>query len=104
MSNRSKPAKGPDGRFQPGNNGGGGRPLGSRNKLSEVFLHALCVDFDKHGADVIERVRVEDPAAYLRTVASLTPRKIEMQHSEPGNMSDAELIAIIQGASVPSEV
>ena len=42
-------------RIQPGNPG---RPKGSRNKLGEDFIQALAVDFDRHGTETIERVRV----------------------------------------------
>ena len=73
------PAKGTDGRFLPGNNGGGGRPFGARNKLSEAFLSALATDFERHGADVIERVRQDKPDAYLKVVASIMPQKFEVE-------------------------
>src|SRR5262245_36762420 len=39
--------------FKPGNPG---RPKGSRNKLGEAFIQALAEDFERHGAEVIERV------------------------------------------------
>jgi len=48
-----------DTRFQPGNPGGPGRPLGSKNKLSESFLQALAEDFEKHGKDAIRRICVD---------------------------------------------
>ena len=46
--------------FQPGNNANPrGRPKGSRNKISEEFIAALCDDFEQHGVEVIEAVRTE---------------------------------------------
>jgi hypothetical protein len=39
--------------------GQGGREKGSRNKLGENFIQTLDDDFEKHGAEVFERVRVE---------------------------------------------
>jgi hypothetical protein len=66
------------GRFQTGNNGGPGRPRGSRNKLGEAFCDAVFEDFLKHGVAVIETVRSERPADYLKLVASLVPRQIDL--------------------------
>jgi len=66
-----------NGRFLSGNVGGPGRKVGSRNKLGEAFVADLHADWAQHGSAVIERVRKEDPAAYLRVIASLMPRKME---------------------------
>ena len=52
------------GRFQTGNKGGPGRPVGSRNRLAEDFLADLCVDWRKYGAGVITKVRSKNPTAY----------------------------------------
>ena len=60
------------GRFIAGNNGGG-RKLGSRNKLTTEFLDDLYAKWQKHGPDVLERVIRDDPAAFLRTVAQTLP-------------------------------
>jgi hypothetical protein len=46
--------------FKPGNPG---RPKGSRNKFGEAFIQALADDFERHGTEVIERVRIEKPEA-----------------------------------------
>lgn len=66
---------GKTGRFLPGNTGFGGRPKGSRNRHSEVFLAAFAADFEQHGAAVIERVRQEQPSVYLRVAADLLPKE-----------------------------
>lgn len=66
------------GQFLPGSNGNPrGRPVGARNKLGEAFIQALADDFALHGANVIKRVRMENPAAYLRTLASILPKAQE---------------------------
>ena len=52
-----------------------GRPMGSRHRLSEHFLSALADDFEAHGKATIATLRVEDPASYVRVVASLMPKE-----------------------------
>jgi Family of unknown function (DUF5681) len=65
-----------DTRFKPGQSGNpAGRPKGSRNKVREKLLEALAIDFDDHGKEVIEKVRSERPADYLKIVASLVPKR-----------------------------
>ena len=68
--------------FQPGVSGNpAGRPIGSRNKLSEAFLKALEADFQIHGATAIEDVRTKRPQDYLKVIASLLPRGLELDVS-----------------------
>ena len=63
------------GRFLPGNNAGG-RPLGSRSRLSEGFFTDLAKVWEKQGIDIIERVARDDPSILLRTVGALMPRQL----------------------------
>jgi hypothetical protein len=67
------------GQFLLGHNGqnGAGRPKGSRNRLSEKFLHDLETDWEKNGAETIARVRQNDPSTYFRVTAGLLPAKTE---------------------------
>jgi hypothetical protein len=77
--------------FQPGNRLGG-RPLGSRNRLSEVALRMLGEDFAEHGPAVIKQVRETRPQTYLSIVASLLPRQLTVERtSELGELSDEEI-------------
>lgn len=69
-------------KFAPGNQIALGRK-GSRNKLGETFLAALLKSFesvDKDGVQLglraIERARDEDPAAYVKVIASLLPKEL----------------------------
>jgi len=66
-----------NGRFLAGNNGGGRKP-GSRNKLAGEFIDALYADFRKNGADAIKRVAAEEPAQYLRLIAQILPRELDI--------------------------
>jgi hypothetical protein len=89
--------------FRPGPDWTGnaaGRPKGSKHRLSEEFVAALCEDFERHGIAVIERVRSEKPADYLRVIASVIPREITVNPSPLEDMSDDELLdnlAIVRG-------
>ena len=79
--------------FQKGNPG---RPLGSRHKISESFLKAVLIDFDRHGAEAIAGARAESPLGYCRMVASLLPKHVQVTDGKAEKMSDAELVRVIQ--------
>ncbi len=77
--------------LKPGKPGKGRCPKGGRNKLSEAFFDALLEDWLVHGKDVIEKVRVQDPLAFVKIIASLIPRNFEVSTSPFDGMSDEEL-------------
>src|SRR4051794_14484929 len=79
--------------FKPGH---GGRPKGSRNKLGEDFINALAEDFAKHGAAAIERVRLEKPDAYIKVVASLLPKDVNLNIRQLDDLTDEQLLARLQ--------
>lgn len=51
---------------------------GARDRLSAAFLKAMADDFDAHGSVAVVKVREEDPATYLRVIASLAPKELEL--------------------------
>lgn len=72
-----------------------GRPKESRDRLSRAFLYALADDFEAKGKAAIERVRKDDPSTYLRVVASLQPKELEI--SDPMRaLTDEKLAAAIE--------
>jgi hypothetical protein len=79
-------------RFKAGNPG---RPKGSRNKLGEHFIAALCADFEAHGDDAIGRVREEDPAVYVRIVAQIVPQAVLVENARLDELTDDELAAYL---------
>ena len=79
-------------RFEPGNPG---RPKGSRNKLGEAFISAMHDDFNKHGAAVIARVRDEKPDAYLKVVASILPKELNVNTNALGDLTDDDIATLI---------
>src|SRR5262245_66159924 len=91
------------GRFLTGNNGGPGRKIGSRNRLSEQFIADLRSDWEQHGPAVIEAVRTKDPSTYLRVIASLLPREAQLDVSiglDVGSFADKfrAAVAMLDGA------
>ena len=62
----------------------------------EILRH--CEDFAMHGAAAIERVRQEDPATYLRVVASLVPREVKVETNPLAGWTEAELRALVHAA------
>jgi len=86
------------GRFLPGNSGFGGRPKGARNRLGETFLTALEADFKDNGVEAIKKVREERPHEYLKVVASLLPKQVEIKEGAFDGLADEQLTALIVAA------
>lgn len=74
------------GRFVTGNIGGG-RPKGSRNKLSEDFVAKLYDDFTQHGQGAIEECRAKSPETYVKVIAGLLPKEMHISASPLEEMS-----------------
>lgn len=65
------------GQFEQGVSGNpAGRPKGSRSKLGEAFIEAVCADFEKHGVAAIQEMRKSNPAACVSMVAKFLPREV----------------------------
>ena len=66
----------------------------SRRSFNKDFLLALTADFKKHGASAIEKVRKQQPAAYMKICALLVPREMRVEHSSGVKaMTDEQLEA-----------
>src|SRR5262249_6214268 len=59
------------GRYLKGIPGGPGRPVGSRNKLSQDFLGDLQVDWDQHGPEILQIMREKFPEIYFQSLVKL---------------------------------
>lgn len=84
--------KDPEKQFKPGQVANpAGRPKGARNKLGEAFLQDMLADWEEHGKEVIEAVRVDKPDQYLKVVASVLPKELNVKVSELDELTDDQL-------------
>jgi hypothetical protein len=81
--------------FAPGRMKTGGRVKGVKNRLSHAFLTALAEDFELYGIDALRITRTERPADYIKIVAGLMPRELEIMDSRLADLSDEELDVFI---------
>jgi len=85
------------GLFKQGHSGNPqGRPVGARCKLQEAFLEDLQASWEQHGKNVIETVIADRPQDYLKVVANLLPRDVNLNLNENTDLTDAQLIERIR--------
>ena len=91
--NALSPGRDPEtGKFLPGNSCGGRTP-GTRNKLAEVFLADLMVEWQNHGAAAISDMREKNPGDFCKMVASLCPKEMTLNFNDNlSELSDDELL------------
>jgi hypothetical protein len=82
-------------RFGEGQSGNpGGKPVGARNRLTAAFLNALAADFDEHGKKAIQECRQTKPEAYIKAIAALCPKEIEVKRPLEEMSADELLNAV----------
>jgi hypothetical protein len=84
--------------FQPGRQKSGGRIKGSRNKISEAFLHDLAAEWEVSGPAALKCMAKEDPSGFVKVVAALLPKEFEITDSRLKDLSDDELDILINDA------
>lgn len=79
------------GQFVKGYNGGPGRPKGSRNKLGEAFLQDMHAAWEAKGVEAINRVIEERPQDFLKVVAGILPKEMNVNVKDIDSMTDEQL-------------
>lgn len=97
MSDSTDEKQTPEHLFKPGQSGNPqGRPKGSRNKLGEQFINDLYEDWQQHGVVTLARVRDEKPDQYLKVVASILPKDLNVNINSTDDLTDEQLIERIR--------
>jgi hypothetical protein len=82
--------------FKPGETlNPGGRPVGARTRLTGRFLNLLADDFEANGKQAIIDCRQNKPDQYLKVVAALLPKEVQITRPLEG-FTDDELLAIAE--------
>ena len=69
----------------------------TRHLLNQEFMQALLLHFRQHGKKAIEKVARNQPAVYVKILALLVPREMQVEHTNSiKQMSDEELEAAIE--------
>ena len=75
--------------FKPGNPG---RPKGSRNKLGEAFIEDLHIAWEKHGMAAIEATIKNHPAQFLKVIAQVLPKDMNLHINPYDHMTDEQIM------------
>jgi hypothetical protein len=77
---------------------------GSRRAFSADFIRTLADDFRLHGRQAIEKVRKQQPAAYMKICALLVPREMKVEHTNAvESLSDEQLEEAIEAVKAMLE-
>jgi hypothetical protein len=81
--------------FEPGREKTGGRAKGTRNKLNAEFIAGLAKAFEEHGEAALRVVALTEPAQFLRVIASVIPKEIEITETKLQAITDDDLDTLI---------
>src|SRR5215470_4495957 len=78
-----------------------GNPHGNRHRtrhlLNQEFMQALLLHFRQHGKKAIEKVARNHPAVYVKILALLVPREMQIEHTNRiKQMTDEEIEQAIE--------
>jgi hypothetical protein len=91
---------------------GSGRPISSRQEISERLLLDLAVVWEEHGKTVLERLAKDDPAKSATIAYGLLPKDVFVRvedQSTPGNIEPEaraalrRVLDIIQPANIEGD-
>lgn len=87
------------GQFQVGENWRGnadGRPKGSRNELQENFLKDVLAAWKANGKQAIDDMIADKPGDFVKMVASLLPKDVNLNVNDDRELTDDELVERIR--------
>ena len=75
-----------------------GRPKGSRNAFSAIFVGDLTATWAQHGPDVLRKVAIQDPSRFLGVCASVLPKDVALtiEQQTPGNLDPADWAIVME--------
>ena len=81
--------------------GQSGNPHGNRHRtrhlLNQEFMQALLLNFRHQGKKAIEKVARDQPGVYLKILALLVPREMQIEHTNRiKQMTDEEIEQAIE--------
>lgn len=71
---------------------GAGRPKGCRSKLSELFVSDLYDAWTKHGTSVIAVALRDQPVQFLKVIAQILPKDVNVTVRQLDELSDEQLM------------
>lgn len=86
-----------DTKFKPGQIANpNGRPKGARSKLGEKFIEDLLASWEEKGPEAIAKVIADKPEQYLKVIASILPRDLNVNINNMDDLTDEQLIQRIR--------
>lgn len=77
--------------FPPGVSGNpAGRPPGTRNKLTQLFLEKLASHFEKNADEALDRALTESPVGYMGLIAKIMPKNLIAELTLTGTALDLD--------------
>ena len=90
--------------FKPGQSGNPkGKPKGSKHKLGEAFLADMLAAWEAKGKGAIDRVIEDRPHEFIKAVASILPKDVNIKREAVEELTDDELaiaLAALRSLSV----
>ncbi len=81
-------------KFQPGNPGSPGRPKGARSRLQGSFFEDLLTVYAEGGIEALRIAMKEKPVEFVRVIAGLMPKELDIQQGPFDGLTDEQLAAI----------